>query len=115
VAERVDRRRHIVGGIGRAEKFTSPRGGGGSPRILGINRARHGTALKRQLDSVAQRLAERGRQPLPVGVEAPRGFYLAFESPPGFELKLDSLENDRRSCPCIQTPWSQPTPGAPRS
>ena len=29
---------------------------------------------------------------MPAGVEAPKGFYLEFESPPGFDLKFESLE-----------------------
>ena len=92
-ARRIDRRPHIVVvGSATPERFTSPRQGGGPLRTISLNRARHGAELKRQLARVESELALRRGRALPVGVEAPRGIYLEFESPPGFDLKLESLE-----------------------
>lgn len=90
----VDRRSHIViVGTARAEGFTSPSAGGPKFRTKRVNRAAHGGALKRQLERVEEELAKRRQDGVPAGVEAPGGFYLEFESPPGFSLKLESLEN----------------------
>jgi len=66
--------------------------GGGASTTISVDRARHGSQLRSQLDRVEADLATRRGRTLPVGVEAPRGFYLEFESPPGFNLKFDSLE-----------------------
>lgn len=95
-ARKIDRRPHIVvTGTAKAERFTSPQQGGGQPATPNLNRARHGTALQRQLAKVEADLAARRGRALPAGVEAPRGFYLEFESPPGFALKLESVESER--------------------
>jgi len=95
-ARKIDRRPHIVvSGTGRPEKFTSPQQGGGKSATISVNRARHGAELRRQLRKIESDLAARGGHPLPAGVEGPRGFYLEFESPPGFDLRLDSLEYSR--------------------
>jgi len=92
-ARKIDRRSHIVvTGTARPERFTSPQQGGGHPATLDVDRARHGAALRRQLRTVEADLAARPGRDLPVGIEAARGFYLEFESPPGFALKLESLE-----------------------
>ena len=92
-ARKLDRRQHIVlAGTSRPQKFTSPSAGGGKLRTIPVNRARHGAALREQLAQVKYELARRRARALPVGVEAPKGFYLEFESPPGFELKFESLE-----------------------
>lgn len=95
-ARKVNRRPHlVVSGTAKAERFTSPQQGGGTSATLPVNRARHGTALRQQLAQVEAELADRRGRSLPAGVEAPRGFYLEFESPPGFTLKLESLEYAR--------------------
>lgn len=73
--------------------FTSPQSGGGKTRLISVDRARHGTELRRQLALVEAGLASRRGRAVPAGVEAPSGFYLEFESPAGFELKLESLES----------------------
>ncbi len=92
-ARKIDRRPHIiVTDTAQAENFTSPQQGGGRPATISVDRARHGADLRRQLKKVEADLAARRGRALPAGVEAPRGFYLEFESPPGFALKLESLE-----------------------
>ncbi len=92
-SRKIDRRPHIiVRGSAKSELFTSPRQGGGKSTTISLDRARHGSDLQRQLKKVESDLAARRGRALPVGVEAPRGFYLEFESPVGFALKLESLE-----------------------
>jgi len=93
---RADHRPHIVlEGTSTAEAFTSPSGGGGDFRTVSVDRARHGTRLREQLAAVEAQLELRRGRPLPAGVEAPQGFYLEFESPPGFKLWVESLESSR--------------------
>lgn len=95
-ARSVDRRPHIVlEGTSTSESFTSPHAGGGELRTLSVNRARHGGGLRKQLAAVETELARRRGRTVPAGVEAPKGFYLEFESPPGFDLKFESLEDAR--------------------
>ncbi len=92
-SRRIDRRPHIIiSGGGKAEKFTSPQQGGGKSATIGVDRARHGKALRNELAKIEKELAARRGRTIPAGVEAPRGFYLEFESPPGFDLRLESLE-----------------------
>src|SRR5262245_26510820 len=92
-SRRIDRRPHIIiKGGGRSEKFTSPQQGGGKPITISVDRARHGMALRDKLATIQEDLNRRRGRAIPVGIEAPRGFYLEFESPAGFELRLESLE-----------------------
>lgn len=94
MAERkADRRRHLViVGTARAEPFTSPAAGGSKFRTRPTDRNVHGRALQRQLERIRAELERRLERGTPDGLEAARGFYLEFESPPGFGLKLKSLE-----------------------
>lgn len=96
-------------GSAKAEKFTSPQQGGGGSPVISRSRARHGKELRRQLDQVQTELEERRGRQVPVGVEAPRGFYLEFESPPGYELKLESLEQKRAGIELISVRTSGTT------
>lgn len=90
----VDRRRHLIlEGTARAEPFTSPVAGGQKFRTRRTQRDAHGQALRRQLTRIAAELARRREQEAAMASEAARGFYLEFESPTGFELKLESLEH----------------------
>lgn len=94
MAERtVDRRSHlVVAGTARPEPFTSPAAGGSKFRTRPADRNAHGRALQRQLERISAELERRQALGTPNGIEATRGFYLEFESPPGFLLKLKSLE-----------------------
>jgi len=90
---KIDRRPHIVvTGTAKTERFTSPQQGGGKAAIPSVDRARHGAALRRVLAEIEADLATRRGRATPAGIEAPGGFYLEFESPPGFALRLESLE-----------------------
>src|SRR5919204_2921404 len=60
------------------------------------NRQRHARALQRAL-STAEREAQEARETLDITVHgAEPGLYIQFESPPGINLKLDSLENRKQ-------------------
>jgi hypothetical protein len=60
------------------------------------DRRRHARALRRAL-TTAEHEAEEAREALDVTVHgAEPGVYIQFESPPGVELKLESLEDRRR-------------------
>jgi hypothetical protein len=60
------------------------------------SRQRHARALRRAL-SAAEREAQEARETLDIMVHgAEPGLYIQFESPPGINLKLDSLENRKQ-------------------
>jgi hypothetical protein len=87
----------VLGATGRAEAFTSPRGGGGDgPRIPARDRAAHAAGLLHDVDTVAQHedhvLTEREHR----GIDAQEGIIIEFDADPGFELALDSLQDQRR-------------------
>jgi Subtilase family len=99
-----DRRPHIVVPTrARPEPFTSPAAGGAKFRTVPVNRDAHGKALKRQLALVQAEIDRRRALGVPPGVDAPRGFYLEFESAPGFLLKLESLEYARSGIELVAT------------
>src|SRR5512143_3176752 len=105
MADRVpDRRSHIVLPTrARREPFTSPAAGGSKFRTIPVNRDAHGKALKRQLARVQAEIDQRRALGVPQGVDEPRGFYLEFQSPPGFLLKLESLEYLRGGIELVAT------------
>ncbi len=87
--------RHILlPNTATVEQYTSPKGGPRGPfKIPPRNRISHSAHLLRQLEEACQesiRLSQEGKA---FGVTAEDGIYLSFESDPGFELKLDSLES----------------------
>lgn len=93
-AQRNERRPHlVVTGTATPEKFVSPQQGRGKSRTISVDRARHGHELRDQLDRVQAALARRAATATATGVEAPRGCYIEFESPKGFDLELKSLES----------------------
>jgi hypothetical protein len=92
----IDRRRHLLlTGTSKVEPYTSPQQGGGKPRLPSVDRAKHGDALKIQLDRAWQDLAARDVRHGAVAVEARQGVYLELASAPGFHLALDSLDVQR--------------------
>src|SRR5262245_49582848 len=84
-----ERYRHIflIGPTG-TRGFTSPRQGGGGPRIPARDRAQHSTRLRERLETlwrevdVTQAVAHAERH----------GVYVDFVSEPGFDLVVKSLE-----------------------
>src|SRR5579862_8253240 len=87
--------RHIfLNRLARTFGFTSPRQGGGGPRIpLNRDRVRHSANLEQELQR-AWLAADRVQQRAAVHMER-HGAYLEFEGAPGFDLAVQSLENLR--------------------
>ena len=94
---RQDRRRHLhVEGTAQPEPYTYPR----TPRGPSVQtpprgRAGHANSLLCALDDARTALDDLHARRSAVGVAEDRGLYLEFESDPGFELVLKSL--DRRT------------------
>lgn len=87
---------HIyLGANGKAEPFTSPKGGSGKLLFPARDRGAHGQLLLQQLDLAAVDLAERLRRREEAGVEDQDASLLTFASDPGFPLPLDKLEDQR--------------------
>lgn len=74
-------------------RFTSPSSG---PRqrmdLPARDRAEHAQNLIEELQALAPEADERADQQRAFGLDAGLGMYLAFESEPNFELKLESLD-----------------------
>jgi Subtilase family len=86
----------LVSGTARAEPYTYPhevRGPafGLPPR----NRIEHSNRLLAALDRARQALDDLRQRRAAVGIAEDRGLYLEFESDPGFELMLKSLDRTR--------------------
>lgn len=80
-------------------KFTGPK-----------DRAAHAKALTASLQQAQSEAAQR-RAALDLSVRsAERGLYIQFESPPGIELKLESLENRRQGIELVAVRTFQPHP-----
>lgn len=79
----------------KAERYTYPGGGGGAFRLKIRDRKDHGESLKKQLKLIEKLAANLGEQRSAIGVRSDLGFYLQFESDPGFPLKVESLEDQR--------------------
>jgi hypothetical protein len=77
------------------------------------DRRRHAGALRDALTE-AQREAEAAREEVGIFVHgAQPGLYIEFESPPGVELKLESLEDRRRGIEIVAVRHVPPAPGKP--
>lgn len=96
-----NRRHIIVPGEPTVERYT-PHGGGGRPKAPGppgVGRPAHAAALTKALESARDTAALR-RTTLSVDVTgAQPGLYLEFESFPGWELAIGSLENKHAKDP----------------
>ncbi|MGE6761213.1 S8 family peptidase [Corallococcus interemptor] len=68
-----------------ARPFTAPGSGGGGKRSRSRDRATHGAQLKAEFEAA-----------LPDEEETADAFRFEFESEPGFELELGSLESERK-------------------
>ena len=77
------------------------------------DRQRHAAALRDAL-AQAQRQAEADRAAVDIAVHgAQPGLYVEFESPPGVELKLESLENRRRGVEIVAVRRAPVAPESP--
>ncbi len=82
--------RHIfLAGPTRTQGFTSPRQGGAAPRIPVRDRDSHSRRLQQQLQQAWNEVDQRQAV---VHVER-QGAYIEFESSPGFDLEIKSLEH----------------------
>lgn len=88
-----DRRHVFLRGWAEAEGYTSHASGGGGPEIPERDPRRHGAKLRSDLEQETARALDRRRTADPEA--AATGIYLTFESFPGIELALESLENRR--------------------
>lgn len=96
-----NRRHIIVPGDPNVEKYTPHPGGGGSnaPGPPGAGRQAHSAALTKALESARDTAALRRTTPSVEVTGAQPGLYLEFESFPGWELAIGSLENKRSKDP----------------
>jgi hypothetical protein len=94
--------KHIfLPGPTRTQEFTNPRRGGGSGFLKRErNRGAHSARLKERFET-AWNAAEKTRSA--VAVRDRKGVYLEFKSDPGFDLKLQSLENIRSGIRLLTT------------
>ncbi len=92
-----NRRHLLVPNLPSSEAYTPyPRKFEQPPFARPPNRRRHARALRDAL-STAEREAQEAREALDISVHsAEPGLYIQFESPPGVELKLESLEDRRQ-------------------
>lgn len=88
-----ERYKHIfLNRIAQTSRFTSPRQGGGAPRIPdNRNRDQHSANLQKELERAWQTV-DQAKQRAAVHMER-HGAYLEFEGEPGFDLVIKSLEN----------------------
>lgn len=84
----------LVFGTAKAEKYIAHSAGGPSSKQQVRDRAEHGTQIRDQLTKAwKDALADRGTIARPHGGDD--GAYIEFESPPGVQLALQSLESAR--------------------
>ena len=94
---KIDRRPHLlVTAPASTEPFTSPRMRGAAPPIAERDRARHGQRLLSQLRRAARQAGQFLREQRAFAVDVGNGIYLEFESEPGFQLPVESLEDARQ-------------------
>jgi len=91
-----ERRRHfILEGVTESEAYRSPQQGGGRPVVSARNRARHGGALRRQLEALRGDAAAARQAQQAAGLEEGLGLQIEFESFPDIELAFESLARER--------------------
>jgi hypothetical protein len=79
-----------------SERYTSVRPGRGDFVVKARNRRLHGSALRAQLNAIDQAREALAEQRQAVGIQSNVGITLQFESEPGFEMKVESLDNQTR-------------------
>ena len=84
------------------------------PRYAGPSDRRRHAAILRDALTEAQRQAEANRTAVDISVHgAQPGLYVEFESPPGVDLKLESLEDRRRGIEVVAVRRAPVEPEAP--
>jgi hypothetical protein len=84
-----------IRGSAASEKYVPPATGGREFQFPQRNRQAHGKKLLRQLQELAKEAEALGQERTALGIDAQEGICIEFESEPGFDLKLDSLERIR--------------------
>lgn len=95
-------RQHIIVRAGPSVEAYTPHAGGGPPKTPGppaAGRPAHAAALTQALESARDAAALRRTTPAVQVIGAQPGLYLEFESFPGWELAVSSLENKRSKDP----------------
>lgn len=91
------RHRHIIlDGYADTENYIYPRDGGSEKPLPERNRASHAERLLASLDEVLAEAREREEIPKAVALPAKKGLNVVFESEPGFDLELKSMEDRRQ-------------------
>lgn len=75
------------------ERFSAPGSGGGKTRRKDRDRATHGARLKAEFEAA-----------LPLDTDEAPAFRFVFESEPGFDLELESLESERKGIELLNAP-----------
>lgn len=94
--------RHRVGVARRRDTVQSARAGTGHDRLEDLSsylRAEHAARLSRALERARESLDDLRERRRAVGIAENRGVYLEFESDPGFELALGSLDRENTRPP----------------
>lgn len=85
--------RHILlTGTARTERYVPPSARGRQVPFPPRKRAAHGKQLLKQLGRLANEAKAQSAQRTAFALDAEGGIYVTFESEPGFEMKLESLE-----------------------
>lgn len=85
---------YLLRGAASSEGYTPPSGFPSSDRKK-RDRQRHGEKLNQELDQ-ARRQDQDRKEDADPGMNVDNGIYIQFESDPGYELKIDSLERKRQ-------------------
>lgn len=92
-----ERRRHfILEGVTAAEAYRSPQQGGARPVVPARDRARHGRALRSQLETLQDDAAAARDAQRAAGLEEGLGLQVEFESFPDIALAFESLARERQ-------------------
>lgn len=85
----------IIRGSAASAKYVPPALGGTPPEFPKLDRHAHGKKLLKQLKKLEAESKALGEERDVLGLDAQDGICIQFESVPGFDLKLDSLERQR--------------------
>lgn len=95
----------------QTENYIYPGGGGQRPSIPARDRQRHSRHLLQSLKTAEENARRRQQDAKTWAVPAKKGVHLEFESEPGFDLELDSLDSTRPND--LQLVNVREKPGAP--
>jgi hypothetical protein len=96
MAAALQKKRHIFAkNTAFPERFTSPVKVVDSPNRQSRNRYQHGQELQNQLNNLENEIERIKLEPPPQDLEKENGTYIRFESEPGFDLRFESLPDQR--------------------